>query len=194
FSFRDELGVEIFFFSFPDGKSLFVGTYKAKSIYNHYQENTFKLSKRLSGTKTITLAFTTSDRISVQGFYFKKQEKAYALLDATSCSRISGDSFSLKNDGIYSIGNNVTIDYDNMNFKNGINRVRIKGKSNNPVTSIHIMLINNDTSERTMVEIPHKDAVDWYEFPISFSPINSSVSFVFLPGSDFDFYSFEFLQ
>lgn len=192
FSFKDELGIEILEGSNENGKCLYQGTYRAKSIYNTYQPNTFKLSRRISGTKDITLRFSIDDRISVHGFYFKELCKAYSEINATEYKNISGDSFTVKTDSICNIGNNVTIEFDNMNFINGVSSVRITGKSHKPISAVHIMFKSASSDVRQMIEIPKTDDFEQFEFSLSNIGKCDRVCFVFLPGSDFDLKSFRF--
>lgn len=192
FSFLDELGIEIFEGDISSGVSLCRDTYRAKSIYNTYQENTFKLNKRLHGTTSITLKFFTTDRISVQGFSFTKKENSYFNLFATEYSEICGDSFTVCEDMIKNIGNNVDISFNSMPFSEGISSVNIYGRSNNPTTSIHILFKTESGIIRQMVEIPHTDSYEEFVLPLSNVESCQAISFVFLPGSNFDFISFQF--
>lgn len=70
FTFLDELPIRIHKGDI-NSPIIFEGLYKAKSIYNVYQENTFKLPVTFSGKDSITLEFPVNQTFSVQGFYFK---------------------------------------------------------------------------------------------------------------------------
>ncbi|MCR5279445.1 MAG: DUF4982 domain-containing protein [Lachnospiraceae bacterium] len=70
FTFKEEMPVEILEGDFETGTTVFSGTYEAKSIYNVYQTNTFKLNKKIRGTKTITLIFDSECAFSLKGFIF----------------------------------------------------------------------------------------------------------------------------
>ena len=182
FTFRDSLNLEVI-----DGE------YNAKSIYNTYQENLFTLSKTLTGVHTLTFVFHTDDRISFEGFYFTKNQRAYSLIPATAFSNIAGDSYNVGEDAITSIGNNVAIEYSDMNFLKGLSAVRIVGRSHNEKTSIHILFVEEEVIHREMVEIPY--SVDYESFEIKLPDVRTSgkINLVFLPGSNFDLKEFKFI-
>lgn len=195
FSFQDDFGVEIWSGTLEDGECLYTGNYHAPSWYNHYQANTFKLSHRIKGLATITLVFHVFDRISVQGFYFSRQEKAYDLLPAKESDRITGDSFTRAADAITHIGNNVSIDWDNMDFSmRGICGIEIVGLSHNPTTAMHLLFTSGETQERQMVEIPHTADYETFVYDLADVRLNCTLSVVFLPGTDFDLKSIRFFS
>ena len=190
FSFKDELPLKIF----SDKELLFEGTYRAKSIYNEYQENVFTINRVLRGTHTITFEFNTDDRISLQGFYFSPLKKAYSIINSTDFSEIAGDTYSVCDSEIKNIGNNVSISYDNMNFDEGISRIRIVGKSHNEKTSLHILYIEDGVVTRDMVDIPYSEEYSEFFFDLKDVHTNGKINLVFLPGTDFDLKEFEFFK
>ncbi len=191
FIFEDEMPLSVWEGD-ENGECLGTFMYKAKSWYNHYQENTFKLSKRLKGTTKITLKFTSQNRFSVKGFFFTKYEKAYSILGAKENTRITGDSFTVSENAITNIGNNVSIEYEGMNFEEGIKDIKICGRSNNEKTSIHILFKEGTETVKQMVEIPYSADYEEFVLPLNDMRINGSVSLVFLPGSNFDLKWFVF--
>jgi beta-galactosidase len=192
FIFEDEMPLSVWEGGEKDGECLGAFTYRAKSMYNHYQENTFKLSKRLKGVTKITFKFESKNRFSLKGFSFKKYEKAYEKLYAAQNTLISGDSFNISGEAVTDIGNNVCIEFDRMNFTNGVKNIKIFGRSNNEKTSVHILFKDDSETVRQMVEIPYSADLQEFSFPLKDIRINGSVSFVFLPGSNFDFKWFVF--
>ena len=115
FSFDSKLPIEIWEGN-PDcgGELLLKTEYEHESHYNHYNSNTWKLPKRLRGLKTISIL--TYTRISLQGFVFTRYEKAYQAIPAIENTRITGDAFTVTEDAVTGIGNNVTLEFENMNF------------------------------------------------------------------------------
>lgn len=189
FSFQNELPIEVW----AGNECLLKDTYRAKSIYNQYQANTFKLSRRIKNTTSLTLKFDTKECISIQGFFFKKYEKAYSKINALEYSELSGDKFSITDEAIESIGNNVTVTFSNMLFDKGLSGIEITGKSNMPVSSVHIVFNGKTSNSRQMVEIRSTSDYEIFRFPLNCPEDCNSVSFVFLPGSDFNFKDFCFL-
>lgn len=192
FSFHNSFDIDILKGSYEDGEPLGSYTYNAKSIYNTYQANTFKLNKRIKGTSSITFVFHIHDRISIHGFSFKKLEKAYSQIDAIDASRITGDSFTVTDEAIVNIGNNVSIDFDNMNFTHGVKSITVCGCSHNEKTSMHILFMENGNDTRQMIEIPYSEDYREFTIPLESVSVNGTVSLVFLPGSNFDLKSFKF--
>lgn len=192
FSFHDSVDIEIISGNYEDGENLGQYTYYAKSIYNTYQENTFKLPKKIKGTTAVTFVFHITDRFSLKGFSFTKLNKAYSVIYATEASRITGDSFTKTEDAIVNIGNNVSIDFDNMNFADGVKSITICGCSHNEKTSIHLLFIKDGQDTRQMIEIPYSEDYEEYTIPLESVTMDGQVSMVFLPGSNFDLKYFKF--
>ena len=81
--------------------------YQKPSIWNVYQEETYKLPERIKGIAAIS--FLMTNKVHLKGFYFKKLEKAYGKLLAGEANAIYGDSFTRDETAVRGIGNNVTI-------------------------------------------------------------------------------------
>lgn len=192
FIFENEMPLSIWEGEADAGECLGKFTYRAPSVYNHYQSNTFKLSRKIKGTKTVTLKFETMSRFSLKGFSFIRPDKAYEKIDVLDNSQISGDSFTIEAEAITNIGNNVSIEFDDMNFDKGISGITICGRSNNEKTSVHILFTDAEDTTRQMVEIPYSEEYSEYKFSLQNVSINGKVSLVFLPGSDFDIKWFRF--
>lgn len=169
-------------------------TYRHESIYNTYMENVFKLNRRLFGIHTISIVLP--HELYFHGFYFDKTPKAFAHLNAFDCDMVTGDSFTKTDCAIEGIGNNVTVDFANMNFgETAPVSLTICGKSNSENNSINVKFFDNDGNSTTQViEFAHTD--DYEEKTFELSPVtgNKKVSFIFLPGCNFDFKWFKFNQ
>ncbi|MBR6308253.1 MAG: DUF4982 domain-containing protein [Lachnospiraceae bacterium] len=193
FAFRDSLKLDIIDGDYGTGETVFSGEYAAKSIYNTYQENIFTLIKTLTGVHDLTFVFHTDDRISFEGFYFTKNLKAYSLIPAVSFSNIAGDTYNVGIDAITSIGNNVAIEYDDMDFKDGLSKIIIRGRSHNEKTSIHILYVEDEVVRRDLAEIPYSEDYETFEIDLPDIHTNGKINLVFLPGSNFDLKEFKFI-
>ncbi|SCX04537.1 beta-galactosidase [Lachnospiraceae bacterium YSD2013] len=193
FSFRDSLNLDIIDGDYETGECVFKGEYAAKSIYNTYQENVFTLSKTLTGVHTLTFVFHTDDRISFEGFYFTKNLKAYSVIPAVSFSNIAGDTYVVGTDAITSIGNNVAIEYDDMDFAEGLSKIIIRGRSHNEKTSIHILYVEDEVVRRDLAEIPYTEDYETFEIELPDIRTKGKINLVFLPGSNFDLKEFRFV-
>ena len=192
FSFATELPIEVWEGKGTTGELLGRFSYKHESIYNTYSENVFTLNHRLFGVHTITIAFETD--LYLHGFYFDKTPKAFAKLRALDADLITGDSFTKTEQAVEKIGNNVNLDFDNMNFGDtGTASLTICGKSNTPNNTINIKFFASDgTSTTQVIEFAHTDGYEEKTFQLQKVTGRQKISFVFLPGSDFDFKWFKF--
>ena len=143
---------------------------------------------------TITIAFETD--LYLHGFYFDKDPKAFAKLRALDADLIAGDSFTRSDTAVEKIGNNVNLDFANMDFGEvSASSIKICGKSNTENNTINIKFFCSDGSSSTQViEFPHTDDYDVKTFEIAPVKGSQKISFVFLPGSNFDFKWFRFEQ
>lgn len=166
--------------------------YQKPSIWNVYQEETYHLAKPLYGVQTI--CFATRSKIHMKGFSFTRRVKAYTALPALRCDRVYGDQFVKTQRAIESIGNNVTIIYENMDF-GGEDTVglSVHGKTSLPSQPITMRMLNSEGAETSqLLEFKQSDEACTQSFVVNAQTGICSVSLVFLPGSRFDFYELEF--
>lgn len=168
--------------------------YDKGTKWNTYIEATYKLPRRFKGVTTICLAFRES-RAHIKGFSFKKLDKAYEKLWAKENNAIYGDSFTVTEEAIEKIGNNVSLVYKNMDFgETGFSKLIICGRSEIEKNTIHIRF-NGETGEvKQIAEFNHSDGYVEREFNLDSIKGMQEVTFVFLPGSQFDFKWFKFVK
>ncbi|WP_029233043.1 glycoside hydrolase family 2 TIM barrel-domain containing protein [Butyrivibrio sp. VCB2006] len=185
--------------------------YQKKSIWNVYQEATWKLSERLTGVQTISLK--VFQKFHIKGFSFTRQLRAFTDLRALDADSIYGDTFTKAVDAVEGIGNNVTLEFDRIDFgEKGAGSVSICGRTRNAANTVHLRMVkvseNENGQESDTGEIQNLDAVgteikEILEFPQSseYKEVTFEIerrkgkwdiTFVFLPGSDFDFKYFRF--
>ncbi len=170
-------------------------TYQKPSRWNVYQEETYRLPRRLCGITSLT--FVLRRKIHLKGFRFAKPNKAFARLGALDHTRIYGDSFALSEDAVERIGNNVSLIYEDMDFgAGGSTKLVICGRSPLDKNTIHILFSGPDGESRQIVEFDRHAAEGEYteqSFPLEPIAGPLTVTFVFLPGSQFDLRWFRFL-
>jgi beta-galactosidase len=181
----------------PDARLITTAAYHKPSIWNTYQSQTFQFNERLSGIKT--LCFRFSRKAHVRGFSFALKVKAFAELRAADCDAITGDSFERRGDAIYAIGNNVSIEFRNMDFgSGGTSDIEIFGNTRNPINTVQIRFRSPENGDETIriAEFAGNGTSENMGRAFSFEPVYGiqDVTFVFLPGSDFDLESFRFLR
>lgn len=167
--------------------------YQKPSIWNVYQEETFRLNRRVRGLTT--LCFTAHNKIHVKGFVFAPPGKAWAKLTALENSRIYGDTFTVQEDAIVGIGNNVSLEYDAMDFgEKGFARLLVCGRTPLEKNTIHVRFLDeNGTEIKQIAEFVHSDDYTVQEFALDSVKGCNKVTFVFLPGCEFDFKWFQFV-
>ena len=159
-------------------------------IWNVYQSETYRLSKRMKGLSN--LYFVAEDKVHIGGFRFTEYVKAYELLNAGECDEVYGDSYEKKEDRIDNIGNNVTVEFKDMDFdKEPAETLSITGCSHIPVNTIHVIFDTGVEEIRDILEFT-KDGGDTQNFKVSGYSGKGTVRLVFLPGSSFDLISLRF--
>lgn len=176
-----------------DGRLIDTVTYQKPSIWNVYQEETYKLSERIKGVATI--AFVLKEKVHIKGFVFKKLEKAYGSLFGGEANAIYGDTFTRDGNIVRGIGNNVTIVYENMDFgQEGAGSVTICGRTPLAANTIHVHF-TDETGETVnrIVEFAGTGSEDCecQTFPIERLRGKGRIELIFLPGCNFDL---EYLQ
>ncbi|MBQ9943259.1 MAG: glycoside hydrolase family 2 protein [Clostridia bacterium] len=165
--------------------------YQKPSIWNTYQPETYTLNERLKGKHDLFIL--GHNKMHMKGFVFKKYERAWETVQAADCDTVYGDTFDKRADGVYGIGNNVSLVFDGMNFgKNNGVKLTITGKTALEKNTIHVQFLTADGEQREMAEFTH--APEWQEQTFILPPVpeKCSVVFIFLPGCAFDFKAFRF--
>lgn len=175
------------------GEIIAVLPYQKPSRWNVYQPETYTLPRRLTGLHT--LCITMDRKIHLKGFSFTKQSRAWMALSTLQADAVYGDSFTRKDDCIADIGNNVSLVYDNMDFGDAkAALLTIDGctpLTENPIT----IRFRNEAGETLTALAQFKGGERGKQtFEVEVMPGVCTVSFVFLPGSRFDFFGFSFRQ
>ena len=172
---------------------LITAVYQKASIWNTYQEETYLLPERLKGIHD--LYFELHQKIHLKGFVFRKYPKAFECLYANESEAIYGDQMRVTEKGVMDIGNNVTLEFSDMDFgSDGTDKICICGRTQNEKNTIHIRFFDGEKENRQIIEFPQEDEFTMQEFKIESVFGLQQVSFIFMPGSQFDFYSFQFLK
>ena len=158
-----------------------------------YQPETWTLPERLTGVKTI--CFRMRDKVHMKGFVFERQQRAYLRHAAVSADRIYGDSFVIRDSAVTGIGNNVTLAWEGMDF-GGEKEVclEIEGRTELEINTVTIRIRNEQGEETTGIADFDGQGEATQRFSVRVPEGKCSVSFVFLPGSCFDFDGFRFSE
>ncbi len=177
-----------------DSECLGCFVYNKKSIWNVYQEDTYRLNRKLTGVNNLAI-MVKAHKIHIKGFIFEEDNKASGIWNANKASKIYGDTFVITEESVNDIGNNVFLSFDNIDFGTaGYSKLVICGRSNLDKNTIHIKYINNQNiEEKRMVEFIKSGDFSEQTFDIESLSGTGDLSFIFLPGSDFDFKYFRFI-
>lgn len=167
--------------------------YQKPSTWDVYKPETYKLKRRIRGITSLCLV-THDQRYFIKGFQFTKPEKAYARLSAVEYSNLYGDTFTVREDAIEGIGNNVSIEYENMDFgEKGFSRITVCGRTMLPSNTIHIRFFREDgEAVNQIIEFPHSEVYTEQTFALESVCGSCRVGMIFLPGCDFDLKWFQF--
>ncbi|MCR2822870.1 glycoside hydrolase family 2 TIM barrel-domain containing protein [Lederbergia panacisoli] len=167
--------------------------YQKESKWNVYQEETYQLSKRLRGITSI--CFVLHNKVHIKGFSFEKKNRAFEQNFANACDNIYGDTFERNGQYVESIGNNVSIEFDQMDFTNeGASKLVIFGRSNIDNNTIHLKLSGDKKVSTQIIEFRQSKEYEERVFELERIKGIQKLTFIFLPGANFDFGWFRFLK
>lgn len=165
--------------------------YQKESKWNVYQEETYHLSKRLRGITSI--CFVLEKKVHIKGFSFEKKNRAFERNLASECDHIYGDTFSVTENRVEGIGNNVSLEFEQMDFTSeGPTRLVIYGSSPIDKNTIHIRFAGPEGEFNQLVEFTQSDGYEERVFELERITGVQKLTFIFLPGSHFDFGWFQF--
>ncbi len=170
--------------------------YHKPKKWNVYQPETFRLDKRLCGIGCFAVELGV--KVHIKGFCFRRRSRAWDRLYAGYCDGINGDSFDRQGARVLGIGNNVSLVFERMDFGTaGCTGLTLRGRSDLPANTVHLLFEpetpGDGVPERRVVEFGPQP--DWGEQSFSFAPVTGRrrLTFLFLPGTQFDFDSFVFV-
>ncbi|NLN45492.1 MAG: glycoside hydrolase family 2, partial [Clostridiaceae bacterium] len=167
--------------------------YQKPSRWNVYQEETFRLSRRLRGITSI--CFVLHDKVHIKGFTFTRPDRAFSDNPAAEADHLYGDTFTVVDGKVEEIGNNVSLEFGGMAFgPEGATGILIRGHSPIDRNTLHLRFSGPEGDEARSVEFTRSDAYEERVFSIERVTGDRTVTFMFLPGSRFDFDSFRFLR
>ncbi|WP_026561659.1 glycoside hydrolase family 2 TIM barrel-domain containing protein [Bacillus sp. J37] len=175
-----------------DGSQLLADViYQKPSKWNVYQEETYRLSKRLHGISSICFVF--NQKVHIKGFTFEKKNKATEKIMATECDHIYGDTFTMKENSVDGIGNNVSLEFDDMHFTGeGTTKLTIYGRSHHDKNTIQISFAGEEGETKQIIEFTKSEKLEQKVFDLKKISGKQKVTFIFLPGCHFDFGWFRF--
>lgn len=151
----------------------------------------FALAERLTGVRTISVVIDS--RVIFGGFSFVPIERAYDTNWVGEADSVYGDDYRIDGRRVADIGNNVITNYEGLDFgEDGSEALIISGETGNPMNQIQLRYTPAGGAQKTVLLEFQQDGGKEQRFDIpKLSGVND-VSFVFMPGSRFDFDWFRF--
>lgn len=196
-----ELGGELinltFWVGMPHEKDSYVvgtGIYKKPSIWNVYQPETYRLDTVLTGIHDFGIE-VSQQKIHIKGFEFMPLNTTYDMHKVREAREIYGDQYTITDELVKGIGNNVCITYKDMDFGAPASlKLNITGHTPLAQNTIHVRFNDGANESRQIIEFPYSDNLIEQCFELEPFTGKGDLSFIFLPGSNFDFMDFRFEQ
>jgi len=179
----------------PDkgGELLLDAKYHIRHEWMVFKDMTYKLTKRLTGKKAVYIS--SQDFFNLKSFVFKKEKKAFSVLNAADCNAVYGDAFAYNGSRIEKIGNNVLLEFDDMDFGDeGTDAMTICGSS--PLEKSHIQIRFTHDGETNVQMVEFAGCKEYTEQTVPLDKVTGrcKVEFIFLPGSNFNLSWFRFYK
>lgn len=122
-----------------------------------------------------------------------KKNQVFEQNNAATCDHIYGDAFVITESSVGGIGNNVSLEFKQMDFTSeGATRLVVYGKSPIDKNTIHIRFANEAGENNQLIEFTLSDDYEERVFDLDKITGIQNLIFIFLPGSNFDFGWFRF--
>ncbi len=151
-----------------------------------FKEHRVRIPDTVKGVKRI--AIESSDNFQLRAFRFSEVKRGYENTWAKDCDEIFGDSYTLTGENVENIGNNTTLVFTGLDFsERPVHKIRFCGRTSLPNTTIHLKAEGVGINETELLEFGHSSEYTEREFAVREISGEVKLSFVFLPGSQFDF-------
>jgi beta-galactosidase len=183
----------------PTARKLYTARYDKGSVWNQYIPATYKLPERLTGI--VTLSFVFNRKVHIKGFSFTPPAHAFDQTPFTNHDHIYGDSYTLKENTIEKIGNNVSITFNDMDFttQEPPHKIEIAWRANreNTLRFVFTPDTNTPTNGADIINQLILPAQTDYApgcFPLDLPLVGKGkLTFIFLPGTEIDLAWFRFV-
>jgi beta-galactosidase len=183
----------------PGSRTLYTAHYDKGSIWNQYIPATYKLPERLTGIQTLCFVFRR--KVHIKGFQFTAPSRAYEKIPFAAHDHIYGDSYTVKEETVEQIGNNVSITFEGLDFSNkepaGEIEIAWRAVRDNTVRMVFIPDGDGDGERGEVINLLILPAQADYAsapLPLDTTPAGKgTLRFIFLPGTEVDIAWFRFL-
>lgn len=147
---------------------------------------------RIQGVHDISVVI--GDSVIFGGFEFSELARAFDTNYTAEADSIYGDEYRISGSSVVGIGNNVIINFDALDFgENGASAVTIRGITANPSNQVQLRYTPEGGEQSSvLLKFMHSEEMSEQRFEIPQLCGKNDISFVFLPGTKFDFEWFRF--
>ncbi len=147
---------------------------------------------RIQGIHDISVIISAG--VIFGGFEFTEIARAFDTNYTAQADSIYGDEYKIADRSVVGIGNNVIINYDALDFgENGATAVTIRGITANPSNQVQLRYTPEGGEQSSvLLEFMNSAEISEQRFDIPKLTGKNDISFVFLPGTKFDFEWFKF--
>ncbi len=119
-----------------------------------------RLYETSCGVYRRTLSYNGEDSVQLYfgGFVFTPRLGAYQFTGAADADLDHGDSSEISGGSVLGIGNNVTLEFEDMDFSKGVSALEITGRTRHDNDSVHVHLTGKSIV-REIVEFGGSDEV-----------------------------------
>lgn len=186
-----DMPVEVWEGTPDDGKLICRVDFGNNGHWCGFAGQNFALAERLTGVRTISVVIDS--RVIFGGFSFVPIERAYDTNWVGEADSVYGDDYRIDGRRVADIGNNVIINYEGLDFgEDGSEALIISGETGNPMNQIQLRYTPAGGAQKTVLLEFQQDGGREQRFDIPKLSGLNDVSFVFMPGSRFDFDWFRF--
>lgn len=186
-----DMPVEVWEGTPDDGKLICRVDFGNNGHWCGFAGQNFALAERLTGVRTISVVIDS--RVIFGGFSFVPIERAYDTNWVGEADSVYGDDYRIDGRRVADIGNNVIINYEGLDFgEGGSEALIISGETGNPMNQIQLRYTPAGGAQKTVLLEFQQDGGREQRFDIPKLSGLNDVSFVFMPGSRFDFDWFRF--
>lgn len=186
-----DMPVEVWEGTLDDGKLICRVDFGNNGHWCGFAGQDFALAERLTGVRTISVVIDS--RVIFGGFSFVPIERAYDTNWVGEADSVYGDDYRIDGRRVADIGNNVIINYEGLDFgEGGSEALIISGETGNPMNQIQLRYTPAGGAQKTVLLEFQQDGGREQRFDIPKLSGLNDVSFVFMPGSRFDFDWFRF--
>lgn len=186
-----DMPVELWEGTPDDGRLICSASFANNGHWCGFAGQDFPLCERLTGVHDISVVIDT--RVIFGGFEFLPIQRAFDTNWTGEADSVYGDDYKISGRSVTDIGNNVIINYEGLDFGSaGANRLTICGVTANPKNQVQLRYTPEGEAQKTVLLEFRQDGGREQCFDIPEITGVNDVSFVFMPGSKFDFDWFRF--